>query len=262
MSILEWVGASAVARLGGVRYVAAVACTGAGYSLLLHRWTRAMRDVLSRQILFTAVESVPLLGLIAFGVGFVVVTQAQVWLHQIGQTVVLGPLLVAVLIRELAPLLANFVVIGRSGTAITTELANMKVSGEVKSLDAQGLDPFAYLLLPRVAGVALSVMCLTVVFVIVALVAGFCGNSIWGEGTSDPRIFMEQVLGAVKPVDLLNVLAKTILPGWLTGTICCVEGLSVGGQMTEVPQAASRGVMRSVVSMFLISIVVSVLTYL
>ena len=262
MSLLGWVGASALARLAGFRYVAAVACTGVGYSLLLHRWTRAMRSVLSRQILFTAIEAVPLLSLIACGMGFVVVMEAQLWLNRIGQTVLLGPLLVAVLIRELAPLLANFVVIGRSGTAITTELANMKVSGEVKSLDAQGLDPFTYLLLPRVAGVAFSVLCLTVLFVVVAMISGFYGSSVWGDGTSDPRIFMEQVLGAMKPVDILNVLAKTILPGWLTGTICCVEGLSVGAQMTDVPQAASRGVIRSVVSLFLISVVVSVLTYL
>ena len=38
--------------------------------------------------------------------------------------------------------------------------------------------------------------------------------------------------------------------------------MSVRGAMTEVPQAATRGVMRSVAAMFVVSALVSMLTYL
>jgi phospholipid/cholesterol/gamma-HCH transport system permease protein len=50
-----------------------------------------------------------------------------------------GPLLVTFLVkgvvREIAPLLTSFVVLGRSGTAIAVEIGNMKVGRELELLD-------------------------------------------------------------------------------------------------------------------------------
>ena len=50
------------------------------------------------------------------------------------------PVLVAVVIRELGPLAANLIVIGRSGNAIAAELGGMKSNGEVT---CQGKGPGA-----------------------------------------------------------------------------------------------------------------------
>lgn len=262
MNVVARIGVATRAWLGGVRHVLSVAVTAGAYGLRPGAWSGAMREVFMRQVLFTAVEAVPFVAAVACAVGFVVVAQAQVWLDRIGQTGLLGPLLVSVVIREVAPLLTNFIVIGRSGTAITTELAAMKVGGEVHTLDAQGLDPFRYLLIPRVAGVMTSVLCLTVLFVIGALASGFLVGDLLGKGILDSSAFLEQVLSAIKPIDVLNILAKTLIPGWLTGVICCAEGLSAGAHITEVPKAASRGVLRSVEALFITSAVVSILTYL
>ena len=77
--------------------------------------------------------------MIALIVGVLVVVQAQYWLTRLGQTALIGPILTAVVLRELGPLLTNFVVIARSGTAISTELANMKVHGEVRAWMRWGL---------------------------------------------------------------------------------------------------------------------------
>lgn len=262
MNMVGRIGAGTLAWLDRIRHVASVAAASAACSLRPGAWTGAMNQVLVRQILFTAIEAVPFVGAVALAVGLVVVAQAQVWLDRIGQTGLLGPLLVFVIIREVGPLLTNFIVIGRSGTAIAAELAAMKVAGEVHTLDAQGLDPFTYLVVPRVAGVMISVLGLTVLFVVGSLISGYLAAGLLNEGFVDASAFAEQVLGAVKPVDAVNVVAKTLLPGWLTGTICCVEGLAAEGQITEVPKAASRGVIRSVEALFFTSAVVSVLTYL
>ena len=174
----------------------------------------------------------------------------------------LGPILVAVIVRELGPLLANFVIIGRSGAAITTELGNMKVNGEVRLLDAQGLDPFTYLVLPRVFGMMISVFCMTIIFIVVAFAGGFLSGVLMGAQTGTPRLFMESVMSALTPADVFSLLAKSLLPGLLTGTICCTEGLSVQGAVTEVPQATTRSLVRSVGALFVVSAVISLLIYL
>ena len=225
-------------------------------------WTAPLRNVLARQILFTGLEASGFVSLIAVIVGALVVVQAQYWLMRLGQTALIGPILTAVVLRELGPLLTNFVVIARSGTAISTELANMKVHGEVRTLDAMGIDPFVYLVIPRVLGVAASTFCLTIIFLAVTFLGGFACMWVIELGDIDMGLFFGNIIGAVTVTDVFSLLAKSILPGLLTGAICCDEALSVGSAVTEVPIAATRGVMRSVRALFVISLWISLMAYL
>jgi len=261
MNLLGKLGALSLERWRRYSYLTAVIAGVLALATRRRYWPRTVREVLARQILFSGIEAVRFVSLIAVAVGISVVVQVQVWLTRFGQRELLGPLLVAVIIREVAPLLTNFVVIGRSGTAIATELANMRVTGEVRVLDAQGLDPFAYLVMPRVLGMAVAVFCLTVICIAVALLTGFLSGVLLGISTAGPGVFFQSVFSAIEPEDIVNLLAKTILPGLLTGAICCTEGLRVRGAVTEVPQATTRGLVRSVTALFMVSALVSVLTY-
>ncbi len=262
MKLVAGIGKYAVGKWCFIRYLAAV--TGTLLAVCFRRGTfrRTVRNVLARQILFTGFEAVRFVSLVAFLIGISVVVQTQVWLARAGQTSLLGPVLVMVIIREIGPLLVNFVVIGRSGTAIATELGNMNVSGEVKILDALGLDPFIYLVVPRVLGVAIAVFCLSVIFIVVSFLSGYLSGLLFGATTGSPAFFFRSVLKAITPSDVFNLLAKTIIPGLLTGVICCTEGLGVRTAITEVPQAATRAVVRSVTALFIVSVLVSVFTYL
>ena len=75
-------------------------------------------------------------------------------------------------------------------------------------------------------------------------------------------LFFGNIIGAVTVADVFSLLAKSILPGMLTGAICCDEAFSVGAAVTEVPIAATRGVMRSVAALFVTSLLVSLMAYL
>ena len=77
-------------------------------------------------------ESIRFILIVAVLVGISVVVQLDVWTGKLGQSQKLGPLLVAVVARELGPLFANFVLIVRGGSAIATELGLMRVGGEVR----------------------------------------------------------------------------------------------------------------------------------
>ncbi len=262
MNRLARIGQAVLTKWSSLGYVVAVAWGVVSQSLRARTWPRTVRNVLARQVLFTGYEAVRFVSVVAMMVGISVVVQAQVWLVKVGQSALLGPVLVMVVIRELGPLLTNFIVIGRSGTAISTELGNMKVNGEVRVLDSQGMDPFTYLVVPRVLGVALSVFCLTVVFIVVSFLSGYLFGVLMGVGTAHPALFFNSVVQAIRPADVINLLAKTWIPGLLTGAICCTEGLSVQAAVTEVPQAASRAVVRSITALFVTSALVSLLTYL
>ena len=258
MNILVLPGRYFLARWRFLRYLAAVTVTVVAVCFKRGTFRTTVRNVLARQVLFTGFEAIGF----AFLVGIAVVVQAQVWLVRAGQAALLGPILVMVIVREIGPLLVNFVVIGRSGTAIATELGNMNVSGEVRLLDSLGLDPLIYLVVPRVLGVMISVFCLTILFITVSFGSGYLSGVLLGASTASWQFFARSVFGAIQPEDIFNLLAKTLIPGLLTGVICSVEGLGVSRAITEVPQAATRAVVRSVTALFLTSVIISVFTYL
>lgn len=222
-------------------------------------WPRTVREQIGKQIMFTGYDALGLTLLIAAAVGVSVVAQGQVWLTRFGQSEMLGPLLIAVIFREAAPLLVNILVIARSGTAVVTELATMRVHGQIRALDIQGVDPMIYLVISRIIGMAVSILSLTIFFIAFSLVVGFLFGLTLESGTRDGIAFIESVLKPIRFRDILSLLAKTVLPGLVTGVICCVEGLSITGLATEVPQAATRAVMRSIASLLVISAVVSLL---
>ena len=262
MNILAKTGDFALAKWRIVRNTVAVAWGVLCIAVVPSSWPRTVREQAAKQLLFTGVEAIGLTTLIAVLAGISIVVQAQLWLNRFGQSEMLGPVLVFIIVREIGPVLVNFVVIGRSGTAIATELANMRVRREVDVLDAQGIEPTIYLIMPRMIGVTLSVFCLTVFFVTVCFGSGYFFARLVGITAGDPAIFLRSVLGAVSSADLMNLFAKTLVPGMVTGAICSIEGLSIGGAITEVPQAGTRAVVRSIVALLIVSAAVSVVTYL
>ncbi len=262
MSFLAAIGDGAIGRFSRLRWLVAVAWAVVILAFRPSSWPRTTRCVFARQIVFTGYDALGFVSIMALLTGIAVVVQAQVWMGRLGQSELLGPLLVAVIVRELGPILVNFIVIGRSGTAMAAELAGMTVRKEVDVLDAQGLDPMVYLVMPRAIGMAVCVCCLAVVFVLVSFGSGYLCGAFMGTGPGEPTIFLRSVLRGAEPADFYNLLAKTLIPGLLTGVIASLEGLSVEGMATDIPQAVTRSVVRSYAAVVVVSVLVSILTYM
>jgi len=245
-----------------LRHTAAVIGTALYVSVQPQCWVRKVRNAFALQVLFIGVEPLWFVGAVAVFVGISVVVQLTFWVGEAGQSQLLGPLLVAVVARELGPVLINLIVIVRSGSAMTTELGVLKINGEVRALEAQGSDPFLQLVMPRVLGTMVSTFCLTIVFILVAFASGYLFAAWTGKGSRDLFLFADTVSSAVQPKDVFNILAKSILPALFASASCCLGGLGVGGSVAEIPQATQRALTRSVAGLFVISVAVSLLTYL
>ena len=245
-----------------LRHTAAVI----GTVLLICAWprelVRTVRKLCARQIMAIGLEPIGFVSAVAMIVGILVVVQLSYWTGRAGQSQLLGPLLVVVVARELGPVLINLIVIVRSGSAMTTELGVLKINGQVRALEAAGHDPFLHLVLPRVVGMAVSTFCLTILFILAAFASGYLFAAWEGKGSRDLFLFAHTVARAVDPQEVLNILAKSILPALFASASCCIAGLSVGTVLTEIPAATQRALTRSVAGLFLICAAVSLLTYL
>ena len=95
-----------------------------------------------------------------------------------------------------------------------------------------------------------------------ALASGYVFGAWLGTGSRDVWFFTNTVLSALHPKDIAAILSKGILPALFTSAFCCIGGLGVGGAVTDIPHATQRALTRSIAGLFVISAVVSLLTYL
>jgi len=52
--------------------------------------------------------------------------------------------------REMGPLMTAIILAGRSGSAIASEIATMKISEELDALKTMALNPIKYVVLPKI----------------------------------------------------------------------------------------------------------------
>src|SRR5687767_1259068 len=84
-----------------LRHAAAVIGTALYLSVRPRYWARPVRNLCARQVLAVGVELVGFVCGVAVVVGVSVVVQLAFWTGKAGQSQLLGPLLVAVVAREL-----------------------------------------------------------------------------------------------------------------------------------------------------------------
>ena len=191
-------------------------------------------------------------------VGLGMVYQAMYWLKVFGQIEFTGSILVVVVVREVAPLFVALTVIGRSGSVILMELGNMQIDGQVRMLDAQGIDPFLFLIVPRVAAVSVCMFSLTIAFIAVALASGFMAANALGSMDFTLYDFVLGILSKMGVAEFATIPLKTVSIGFVVALIACTTGLSVSGSRSNLLVAMPRSVTKSVLATLLISGVLTI----
>ncbi len=223
-----------------------------------HRF-RVVNEQVRLQIKFTGIDALTLVVAVGMGLGAVTVIQAFTQLSALGAEAYIGPILVLIVIRELGPLLAAILVIGRSATAIAAELASMKLNDEVDALEAFGIDPHQYLLLPRALGAVVSLFALMACFDAAALAGGFLVARLRFGLPLGP--FLEGVRGALTYADLWITPLKAFLFGGAIAFHAAYYGLAVHRSQTEVPQAVTRTVVACFGVVFVLDGLIAALVY-
>jgi len=169
-------------------------------------------------------------------------------------------ILVWVVLREIGPLIAAVLVIQRSGTAVTTELALMQISGEVASLRRMRIDPRDYLVVPRVLGIAVSTAALTFFVQVIAVGGGILLSSLSIEASLGELVSEFFILAS--PVDFVYAMIKSFLFGAAIALVCCYHGLHPPGtSINAVPKAAINGVTQSTLLVLLLNVVFAYLVF-
>lgn len=220
-----------------------------GYGLMNPRALRRVpvRAVFYRQVYFTGIQALLPVAVAALAVGIGLQTQMR---SLLGAGVEVNVrMLQLVVLREFAPLVTALIVLGRSGSAMATELASMKVRGEVRELYLMGMDPGDYLVVPRVWACVVVVPALTLVFQVIAAGAGPAVAAWFVEMEVWP--YYRTLLRGIELSELVLSSVKTLVFGLVVAGAGCASGLFVPAQQNWVPQAAELSVMRGFIMLLL-----------
>ena len=213
---------------------------------------RVIRPLIAREIYRAGVRLLPMFLFAAVALGLLVIGQTVPWIARVGAAQdFLGNIMVVVVVRELGPLLTALLVLARVGTANVVELGTARATGEIESLEALGIDPVHYFVVPRVIGMAVGIFSLTVYLILGTLGSGY----LWAFVQDVPILpsdYFRQLAGALSYMDFALLALKTLGFGFIISIITCFHGLAHPLQLDEISRATVRAVSQSTIACILL----------
>lgn len=184
------------------------------------RWKEVLK-----QLSFIGAGSITVIFFTALSSGMVLGLQGYYSLHKFGAEGMLGSAVSLTLIMELGPVLTALMVAGRAGSAMCAEIGIMRISEQIDALECMAIDPFRYLISPKVLATLISVPLLTAMFDVVGIMGGYlAGVKLMGVNGGAFFAGMEQ---SVTNHDIRLGVIKSFVFGLLVVWICTGRGYFV-----------------------------------
>ena len=191
--------------------------------------------------------TMPIVAILSFFIGSVLALQSGYAAENLGPKQFIGLLVGLTMARELGPVMVAVLLAGRVGSAITAELASMKVYQEIDALETMDIPPARMLVLPRLA----ATLVMMPVLAIVADLVGWFGGAIIAKYTHFISIEPESYFATMRQYmdfgDVANGLVKAEVFGFVVVLVCCNIGLNTRGGPREIGASVTRAVVASLI---------------
>ena len=217
-----------------------------------------IRPLILTQLYRSGLQLLPMVFFLATLLGLVVIGQTVALMTRVGAIAYLGTVMVTVVVREVGPLLTALLVLSRTGIANVIELATARALGEIEALEVMGIDPIHYFVIPRMLGMAISVLALSVYFILISLGSGY----LWAFIQDVPLVpgeYFRQLATALDALDFALLAVKTAAFGFIIAIVSCYHGLARPLRLEEVPRVAMQANTQSVVGCMLLDAALIVL---
>ena len=214
-----------------------------------------------REILYylelCGVKSLPVVIMISLLMGAIIALQGALQMRKVGTEIFVIDLVGFAVLKEFGPLMVAMISTGRAGSAFAAEIGTMKVNEEISALETMGVNPFGYLVHPKLIAMLISMPLLTVF----GDFFGILGGMMVGTSALDipAAAYWGRSIAVLDGVNLLLGIIKSTVFGVLITLAGCCCGFSSSGDAQGVGRGATQAV---VASIFLVVVADAVLTLL
>ncbi len=220
---------------------------GAGWLGMRDAW-HFRRQIRESTVAF-GVQAAPLVILAALFIGLVLALEWGTKLEPFGAKVLMGRIVSVGVIREIGPVVTGLMVAGRTGAKMAAEIGSMQVTEQINALRALGVEPVPRLVMPRQVASMATLLPLTLMADVVAIVGGWYVAVTWLNTPS--QTFWDQALKSLTFKDLSVGFVKPVFFGYIIASISAYYGMATRGGASGVGENATRAVMFSSLSVLI-----------
>jgi phospholipid/cholesterol/gamma-HCH transport system permease protein len=212
----------------------------------------------AEQLYDNGVKAVPIVFLASIFVGLTTALQTGYQLLGVVPNYFVGMGVGRMLLIELGPVFAAFIMASRSASAMAAEIGSMRISEQIDALQTMAIDPYHFLCLPRIVATTVSLPILVALMEVVASLTALLAATAMGISR---EAFVYGLTHFVEARDFLGGMVKATVFGLLIGTSGCYSGFEVRGGAQEVGRATTRAVVLAAVLILVSDFVMAALIF-
>jgi phospholipid/cholesterol/gamma-HCH transport system permease protein len=191
------------------------------------------------------VRSLPILMVVSTFVGTNLAVQGHNAFVPIGGQSMVGLFVSLAGVREMAPIMVSSMVAAKAGTEMASQIAVMRIQEQIDALEVMAIDPYWYLVTPRMLGILLVLPALTTLSIAILLVAAYAVAVL--QLGLPAAVFLDQAAAGMAPVDLVSCNVKAAVFAVVICLVSCFYGFRSGSGATGVGEATNLAVVVSAV---------------
>lgn len=252
LSLIRQLGHASVERLWRLGFA-----TRFLLAILLYSGTSFRRIHLTlREVYFSGVLSLLIIGVSGLFVGLVLGLQGYETLQRYGSTEALGILVALSLTRELGPVVAGLLFASRAGSSITAEIGLMKATEQLKAMDMMAVNPIARVVAPRFWGGVIAMPLLAAMFSAMGVLGGWLIGVVF-IGVDDGAFWSQMQSSVDFHYDIWNGMIKSFVFGVAVSLIAVFEGYDSAPTAEGVSRAITRTVVTSAMTILALDFILT-----
>lgn len=185
-------------------------------------------------------RSFPLVSVIGLLMGLILALQTKPTLARFGAESFLPAMVAISVVRELGPVITALVVAGRVSSGIGAEIGSMRVTEQIDALEVSSVDPYRFLVVPRVLAGIVALPLLTAYADFLGIIGAFVVMFV--SGGMGWQLFMSSTITSLSIADIVPGIGKTFFFGYIIAMVGSYFGFKASGGTEGVGKAATSAV--------------------
>lgn len=214
-------------------------------------WERFIREVYE-----IGLGSLPLVGIISFFVGAVIVIQTatnidSAWIpkYLIGFTAKQS------MVLEFSTTVIGLILIGKVGSGIATEIGTMRITEQIDALEIMGVNSANFLILPKILALVVMNPILMIFSDFIGIMAGVFVGDI--TGLCPVNDYIQGARYGFKLYEVFYATVKALVFGFIIVSVPAYYGYYVKGGAVNVGAASTKAVVNTSVLLLILNLIIT-----